>query len=89
MPLPASKVNKALVNKIGFERQDRRHRVYLLKVGNRAVAQTLMSHGAKELDNKLFAMMARQIGLKRSELEDIVSCALERDGYLALLGIKQ
>ena len=86
MPLPASKVDKALVNKIGFERQNRRHRVYLLKIGSRTVAQTLMSHSARDVDDKILSMLARQMGIRQSELQDIVSCILDREGYLALLG---
>ena len=88
MPLPASKVDRALISKIGFERQDRRHRVYLLRIDDRIVAQTLMSHSAGDLDNKILSMIARQMGIRLAELEGVVSCTLSRDDYLALLGVK-
>lgn len=85
MPLPAREVDRALTNKLGFERQERRHRVYLLNIGGHTVAQTLISHSAKEVDDKILSMIARQIGVNRSQLQDIVSCSLNKEDYLALL----
>jgi hypothetical protein len=87
MPLSARKVDRALVHKAGFIRQDRRHRVYLLEVAGRTVAQTLMSHGAREIDDSLIALMARQIGLTSQQFKDLVNCPLTRQAYLHLLQI--
>lgn len=87
MPLPARRIDRALVHKVGFACQDRRHRVYLLKVADRTIAQTLMSHGAHEIDDSLIARMARQAGLTPHQFRDLVDCPLTREAYLRLLGI--
>lgn len=87
MPLPARKIDRALVHKVGFIRQDRRHRVYLLIAAGCVVAQTPMSHGAREIDDSLIARMARQTGLTPRQFRDLVNCPLTRKAYLRLLGI--
>jgi hypothetical protein len=87
MPLSARKIHHALVHKVGFTRQDRRHRVYLLKVAGHTIAQTLMSHGAREIDDRLIARMARQTGLTLRQFRDLINCPLTREAYLRLLGI--
>jgi len=87
MPLSARRIDRALVHKVGFTRQDRRHRVYLLQIAGRTVVQTLMSHGVREFDDNLIARMASQTGLTLRQFRDLVNCPLTREAYLGLLGI--
>ena len=87
MPLRARAVDRALRNKIGFDREERRHRVYLLRVGGVTVAQTLMSHGSRELDRNLVGRMARQLGLTSRQFRDLVNCPMTRQEFFALLGL--
>ncbi len=87
MSLPARKINRALVHKLGFTREDRRHRVYLLKVNECTVAQTLMSHGVREVDDSLIARMARQLSLTPRQFRDLVNCPMSCEEYYTLLGI--
>jgi hypothetical protein len=86
MSIPARRMHAVLVNKLGFYVEERRHRVYLLEVRGKTVAQTLMSHGARELDDRLLGLVARQMGVTLSQLKALVKCTLSRDDYLRLLG---
>jgi hypothetical protein len=59
MPISARKMDSILVNKLGFSRRGRKHRVYTLQIEGREVARTLISHGAKEISDRMLATVAR------------------------------
>lgn len=85
MPISARKMDSTLVNKLGFSRRGRKHRVYTLQIEGREVARTLISHGAKEISNRMLATMARQMGITSSQLKAIVRGELSREDYYQLL----
>jgi ABC-type sugar transport system ATPase subunit len=87
MPLPAREVESALVHKLGFVRQDRKHRVFALHVKEQRVASTMMSHGHQELSDRMLSEMAQQLGIARRQFIEIVRCTMSRTKYLAVLGI--
>ena len=78
-------MDSILVNKLGFSRRGRKHRVYTLQIEGREVARTLISHGAKEISDRMLATMARQMGITSSQLKAIVRGELSRDEYYQLL----
>jgi hypothetical protein len=85
MPISARKMDSILVNKLGFSRRGRKHRVYTLQIEGREVARTLISHGAKEISDRMLATMARQMGITSSQLKAIVRGELSREDYCQLL----
>jgi hypothetical protein len=64
MPISARKMDRTLVSVLGFERRMGRHQIYILRIGGKQVARTLISHGVREIGNDLMAMMARQMALR-------------------------
>ncbi|MBI4532018.1 MAG: hypothetical protein HY709_10925 [Candidatus Latescibacteria bacterium] len=74
-----------LVNVLGFERRMGKHQIYVLRVGGRQVARTLISHGVREIGDDLLSIMAQQMGITLSQLKDIVSGKSGREEYLKLL----
>ncbi len=85
MPISARKMDKILVNVLGFERRMGRHQIYVLTIGGQQVVRTLISHGAREIGDGLMAAMARQMGITLSQLKRIVAGKLDRDAYYRLL----
>ena len=85
MPISARKMDSILVNKLGFSRKGRKHRIYTLQIKGREVARTLISHGAEEISDRMLATMARQMGITSSQLKAIVRDKLSREDYYHLL----
>ena len=84
MPISARKMDSILVNKLGFSRRGRKHRVYTLQIEGREVARTF-SHGAKEISDRMLATMSRQMGITSSQLKAIVRGEINREDYYRLL----
>lgn len=78
-------MDSTLVNKLGFAKKGRKHRVYCLEIEGKEVVRTLISHGAREISDRMMAVMARQMGISRAQLLDIVKCALYREDYCQIL----
>lgn len=55
--------------------------------GTGTVIRTKFSHGNKKINHRspLFATLARQLRLNKQELSDLLSCPLDRNGYLKLV----
>jgi len=85
VPISARKMDSILVNKLGFSRRGRKHRVYTLQIEGREVARTLISHGAKEISDRMLATMSRQMGITSSQLKAIVRGEINREDYYRLL----
>jgi len=85
MPISAQRMDSILVNKLGFSRRGRKHRIYALQIEGREVARTLISHGAKEISDRMLATMARQMGITSSQLKDIIKGKLDKEDYYQLL----
>jgi len=85
MPVSTRKIDRILVNVLGFERRMGRHQIYILRIGGKQVARTLISHGVREIGDDLLAMMARQMGITLSQLKKIIAGKMEREEYYRLL----
>lgn len=85
MPVSARKMDSILVNKLGFSRGGRKHRIYTLQIEGKEVARTLISHGAKEISDRMLAIMAKQMGITTSQLKAIVRGELSGEDYYQLL----
>lgn len=85
MPISARKMDRILVSVLGFERRMGRHQIYVLRIGGRQVARTLISHGAREIGDDLMATMARQMGITLSQFKKITAGKMSREEYYRLL----
>lgn len=70
----------------GFHQQQSHHEMYWFEVdGKRTSVRTRLSHGAKEYDDRLLALMSRQLHLTRKEFERLVDCPMTGEEYRGLL----
>jgi predicted RNA binding protein YcfA (HicA-like mRNA interferase family) len=81
-----SKEVSAGLQKKGFAAREGDHTFYHLIVnGKKTVINTKISHGEKEIGDKLLGMMARQLRLSRRDFLNLVDCPLSLDEYLLVL----
>lgn len=85
MPRPANDVASGLCKK-GFESRENDHTFFHLYVdGRKSIIFTKISHGEKEIGDRLLAMMARQLRLSRKQFLDLIDCPLAKTQYVSLL----
>jgi hypothetical protein len=85
MPRPAKDVASGLQQK-GFEPRNHHHTFFHLYVdGKKTIVSTKISHGEKEIGDKLLGIMARQVKLTRKQFLDLVDCPLSLSEYLRIL----
>ncbi len=85
MPKDARDVIAGLERK-GFQRKENDHTFLHLWVdGKKTPVYTKVSHGEREIGDKLLAMMARQTRLVRRDFLNLVDCPLKFDEYVAIL----
>ena len=83
--IQARTVRRGLTSK-GFDEVNRGDIFYHFVVnGKKSGIHTMMSHGETYCGTKYLTTMARQLGLKRDELVQLVECPLSRDEYEKLL----
>ena len=78
-------VDRALVGKLAFEKQETHHHVYRLWLDGVLVARTYISHGERELSRYHVSQMAKQMHLRTGEFLDAVNCPLSREAYVQIL----
>jgi hypothetical protein len=78
-------VDRALVRKLAFEKQETHHPVYRLWLDGLLVARTYISHGGRELSRSHVSQIAKQMHLRTAEFLDAVRCPLLREEYYRLL----
>ena len=78
-------VDRALVGKLAFEKEETHHHVYRLWLDGILVARTYISHGERELSRYHVSQMAKQMHLRAAEFLDAVNCPLLREEYERLL----
>jgi len=90
MPRRQGDVEKALSAK-GFVigRGDHNYFHYYTKAGKKSRVFTKTSHGAREIDDNLLSMMAKQCGLTNKDFAMLIDCPLDRDAYEAILLVKR
>jgi len=82
---PTAEIRKSLLAK-GFRSVDSHHEMFWLWVGGKKTSiSTKISQGAKEYGDSLLGLMARQVGLKRGEFEELVECPLTAEAYVEIL----
>jgi predicted RNA binding protein YcfA (HicA-like mRNA interferase family) len=85
MPKDAREVMGALESK-GFKRRKGRDVFLHLYVdGRKTPIFTKVSHGGKEIHDRLLAAMARQLHLTRRQFDDLVNCPLTSEDLVRLL----
>lgn len=85
MPKKARDVIAGLTQK-GFQAKENDHTfLHLFVDGRKTAVYTKVSHGEKEIGDKLLGLMARQIRLSRREFLDLIECPLSHDAYIVLL----
>ena len=58
---------------------------YLYAEGERTYVRTRLSHGAREYGDSLLRAVAREMHLRRRELDAFIECPLERTAFVRLL----
>jgi len=82
---PTKQMKRSLGEK-GFRQDNTHHEMFWLYVGGRRTSiRTRISHGAKEYNDSLLAMVAKQVRLRRADLDDLIECSLTGEDYLKLL----
>lgn len=85
MGFTTRQIDEALRAK-GFRRRESHHAMYILYQGEQKTSvRTRLSHGRKEYDDRLLTQMARQVGLSRVELYELIQCPMTQQRYLDLL----
>lgn len=85
MPKPAKDVAASLTKK-GFHSHHSDHqRFYLHVEGKKTAVRTMISHSAKEIDDNLLSLMARQVKLNKKLFADLIDCPLSQEQYVKLL----
>ena len=70
----------------GFRKRQSHHAVYVLYVGDRKTSVvTRLSHGHREYGDALLGQLAKQLGLSRAELNDLILCPLSGAQYVWIL----
>lgn len=79
-------IRKALVIKLGaVEDRGGRHPKYqIFDDSGLYLGSTHISHGARDINNPLLKLMARELKIKTSEFIAIIICELSRDDYIRL-----
>jgi predicted RNA binding protein YcfA (HicA-like mRNA interferase family) len=85
MPRKHREVRAGLTAK-GFVEEPQRkhvHFVYEDLQGRTTIARTMISHDAagNDIGDNLLSKMARQIGLKKRQFEDLIDCPMTRDEF--------
>jgi len=89
MPLAATELRRALVGKFGFSEAGSGrgpHDKYRLEVDGQWMAHTLISGGASDLSDSILGQIARQLGVTRREVYEMVGCSMGLEAYLERLG---
>ena len=83
--IPSAKLRRALSAK-GFRLDEAHHSLYWLVVGDKKRAiRTRVSHSLREYGDELLAQVAKQMRLRRRELDEFVACPMSREDYVKLL----
>ena len=66
---------------LGQERTDRDHVRYVFRIGGTVYARTKVSHGRGDVRRDIASKIARQVGLSRVELDNLVDCTFDRENF--------
>jgi len=89
VPSIRARVLHAALVRMGFVPVNNKHVFYFHTIeGRRTGVRTMISHGEDECREPLLHKMARQLYLKRSELDSFVDGTMTPEDYLAILRAK-
>jgi len=78
-------IRAALLSK-GFIADETHHEMFWLVVdGRKTSIRTRLSHGVAECGDNLLALIARQVGLSRQELDRLIDCPMDGEKLKRLL----
>ena len=78
----ARDIRQALTGK-GFRVVEAHHEMLWLFVqGKKTSIRTRLSHGSSEYDDGLLGLMAKQLKLKRGDLDRLIECPLTENEYV-------
>lgn len=61
------------------------HTIYRLEIDGVVTLVTRISHGARQLDDYLLGMMAKQCALRKAEFLDLVDCPMSAEDWESLV----
>ncbi len=77
-------IQNALIRK-GFQQHNSKDiKLTLYHNGKKTRIVTWVSHGTKEISDKLIGIMARQLKIEKNEFENLVDCTLSEQGLIDL-----
>lgn len=86
MIISPKELHDCLVNKFKFDEiKKTKHDALILVVDGRQVAYTQFSRSREDIRDKMFGMIARQIGVTSPDLKKMVGCTKSREEYLQSL----
>ncbi len=75
-------IQRALLKK-GFKQHNSKDiRLTLYHNGKKTRIVTWVSHGTKEISDKLMSIMAKQLKIEKSEFEDLVDCGISEQDLI-------
>ena len=83
--LKVQQTDRALVQKLGFEKTEGHHHIYRLWLDGMLTARTYISHGERQLSPYHISQMSRQMRLTKEQFVDAVMCPLSQDEYYHIL----
>ena len=69
----------------GMERTESHHHMFRKRVGDVTVMVTRISHGMRQIDDKLGRLMGKQLYLRLAEFWKLVDCPLTEEEWDALV----
>ena len=82
---PTRIIESALLRK-GFRLEQTHHRILQLFVGGaKTRVRTRISHGSKQYGDSLLSLMARELHVRKKELDTLIQCPMGGDAYADLL----
>jgi len=83
-----SKIQRALLKK-GFQKVNKDHKILIFYYnGKKTAIHTKISHGTKEISDRLIGSMAKQTSLTKSQFEDVVDCHLKETDLITIYSEK-
>lgn len=87
MPAKVKDVRQMLVGKLqANESEGKGHMKFNIVQGDQLVARTVLSRSYTEISDKLLGDIGRQLGVKRSQMNQLLECTWSRDDYISRNG---
>ena len=78
-------IRNALIRK-GFRQDNTHHYLFWLYIdGQKTPVRTRLSHGLREYGDNLLGAVAREMSLRRRELDAFIECPLSYQAYIEIL----